>query len=44
MTLPLIALIVLLIERYLSPRIEKTPEGGLLLFYGNANRKWIKLK
>jgi len=39
----IIAVIYLIIEQRLSPRIEITRERDVLLFYGRSKRKYIKL-
>lgn len=39
----LIILIVFLIEAFISPRLDYTKNKKLLLWYGNAKRKYIIL-
>lgn len=43
MNFALIMTIVLLIELFYSPRIEKTSAGDVLLFYGKTYRKYFKI-
>lgn len=39
----IIIIITLLIEIIYSPRLDTTKENNLLLWYGNPNRKYLKL-
>ena len=38
-----IVTITTIIEKTLSPRLDRTKDGDLLLWYGRKNRKFIKL-
>mgnify|MGYP001565119412 FL=1 len=44
MTIILIIMVIFcLIMGYLNPKIDKTSEGEILLWYGNKKRKYIKI-
>lgn len=42
-TISIILLIVVIVEATLRPRLDKTREGDILLWYGRTTRKYIKL-